>query len=355
MDTQPQPSENTPQNGSRRGFNKKHAAIFILIVALLVGGGYLYYNHQQEYPSTDDAYVHGNIVYIAPQVDGRLKTVAAKNYNHVHEAAILFTIDPAPYEAALAQATAAYQLASQENKASSQDILAASADVTAQIATQKNTQLKYDRTMKLVADGDLPEQKANDAQASLINAKAAVAAAREKMAALIAKQGVSGKNAPAVREASAALLQTTLNLSYTNIEAPFDGQLGLVNAHPGSVVTMGLALTPLVQTNSFWVQANYKEDDLGRIKPGLPAAISLDMYPDTQFKGVVDRVSPASGSAFSLLPPENASGNWVKITQRFPVSIRLLDWDNSRYPLRVGASASVTVNTLASPLSLAQP
>ena len=351
MDTQLQPSANTSLNDSKNGFNKKHAAIFILTVVLLVAGGYLYYNHQQEYPSTDDACVHGNIVFIAPQVDGRLETVTAKNYNHVHEADILFTIDPAPYEAVLAQATAAYQLASQENKASSQDILAASADVTAQIATQKNTQLKYDRTMKLVADGDLPEQKANDAQASLINAKAAVAAAREKMAALIAKQGVSGKNAPAVREASAALLQATLNLSYTNIEAPFDGQLGLVNAHPGSVVTMGLALTPLVQTNSFWVQANYKEDDLGRIKPGMPATVTLDMYSDIEFQGVVERISPASGSAFSLLPPENASGNWVKITQRFPVSIHLLAWDNKRYPLRIGASASVTVDTLAAPIN----
>ena len=250
---------------------------------------------------------------------------------------MLIQVDPASYESQLNKAKAAYQVATEENKAASEGILAASSNISTAAANLRKVQLNFRRTMTLVAEGVLPEQEADTARAALTTAQDALttaqdalAGARAHMAQLVAEQGAEGEEAPAVQEAAAALMLATLNLSYTNISAPSDGELGKVNVHPGSVVNEGQALMPLVVAESYWIQANFKEDDLGRIRPGMPASVELDMYPDTTFTGTVESISPASGSAFSLLPPENATGDWVKITQRFPVSIRLKDADNQR-------------------------
>ena len=323
--------------------------ITVAVLLILLIAAYFYVEHQKKYPNTNDAYVHGNIIYIAPQVGGRVSVVNVDNYEQVHAGEMLIQIDPASYESQLNKAKAAYQVATEENKAASEGILAASSNISTAAANLRKVQLNFRRTMTLVSEGVLPEQEADTARAALTTAQDALAGARAHMAQLVAEQGAEGEEAPAVQEAAAALMLATLNLSYTNISAPTDGELGKVNVHPGSVVNEGQALMPLVVAESYWIQANFKEDDLGRIRPGMPASVELDMYPDTTFTGTVESISPASGSAFSLLPPENATGNWVKITQRFPVSVRLKDADNQRgkEPLRVGASVTVKVDTVA--------
>lgn len=143
--------------------------------------------------------------------------------------------------------------------------------------------------------------------------------------------------------AQAALEQAQLELSYARITAPADGELGEVDVQRGEVVQPGQALFPLVKAGSFSVGASFKEGDLVRIRPGEPATVTVDMLPDVRLKGVVQSISPASGTAFSLLPPEHAAGNWVKVSQRFPVKITLKE--NPQRPLRIGASAEVTVDT----------
>lgn len=321
----------------------------VAVLLLVIIAGYFYFEHQKNYPSTNDAYVHGNIIYIAPQIGGRISVVNVDNYEHVHAGEMLLQIDPSSYEAQLNKAKASYQVATEENEAASEGILAASTNISTAAANLRKVQINFRRTMTLVSEGVLPQQEADTARAALATAQDSLTSARAHMAQLIAEQGAEGEEAPEVREASAALMLATLNLAYTNIAAPADGELGKVNVHPGSVVSVGQALMPLVVAESFWIQANFKEDDLGRIQPGMPASVQLDMYPDSSFSGKVESISPASGSAFSRLPPENATGNWVKITQRFPVSVRLADADNQRgkEPLRVGASATVTVDTIA--------
>lgn len=323
--------------------------ISILVVAILGGAGYFYFEHQKLYPNTDDAYLHGDIIYIAPQVGGRISLVNVENYDFVHEGELLFQIDPASYQSQLNKAEAAYRLATQQNKADSQAILAASSEITSATAELRKTQLNYRRTMAMVSEGVLPAQDGDNARAGLATARDNLASAKAHMAQLVAEQGAAGSAAPAVQEAAAALMMASLNVSYTNIPAPVSGQIGKVSVHPGSMVAIGQAMVPLVVDNSIWVQANYKESDLSRIKTGMTASVQLDMYPDKTFKGTVDSISPASGSSFSLLPPENATGNWVKITQRFPVSIILSHNDGlyGKYPLRVGASATVTVDTVS--------
>lgn len=144
--------------------------------------------------------------------------------------------------------------------------------------------------------------------------------------------------------AKASLDQAELNLAHTNIYAPADGYLVNFSVRPGTLITADQPLFALIENQQWWVDANYKETDLARIRSGQTAKIVLASYPDHIFKGLVQSISSGSGSAFSLLPPENATGNWIKVTQRFPVKVLILD-PAPKFPLRVGATASVTIDT----------
>ncbi|MDD1793629.1 HlyD family secretion protein [Enterovibrio makurazakiensis] len=329
----------------KRGFPFRNVFILVGVAAVLVAAAYFYVRHQEKYPSTDDAYVHGNILYIAPQVSGQLIEVNVDDFQHVDKGAVIARIDPSAYQARVEQAQAAYENATAANKATSDAIVGASARIRAASAQLLDVEAKYRRNMALVEKGLLPKQAGSDLKAELAAAKNNLDASRAAMSQLISEQGASGSAAPLVRQAAAALSEASLNLSYTSIVAPTSGTLGDVKVRPGSVVAPGQALMPLIEDDSFWVEANYKEDDIGRIDADMTANIVLDMYSDTSFSGVVQAISPASGSSFSLLPPENATGNWVKVPQRFPVRLSIKTEGNTR-PLRVGASATVTIDTL---------
>jgi membrane fusion protein (multidrug efflux system) len=147
-----------------------------------------------------------------------------------------------------------------------------------------------------------------------------------------------------VEEAQAAVEQARIEFDNATIKSPVDGIVGKVSIRPGSMARAGVPIFPIVDSSSWWVDANFKETDLTRIHPGQKATVTVDIYPSREFSGVVEAVSPASTSAFSLLPPENATGNWIKLTQRFPVRVSLsLKPDDPA--MRLGASASVTVDT----------
>ncbi|WP_162063607.1 HlyD family secretion protein [Vibrio taketomensis] len=321
--------------------------ITVIIAAALAAASYFYVQHQKNYPNTDDAYVHANVIYIAPQVSGKVIGVNVSDYQQVSKGDLLFQIDPAPFQAQLDEARAAYEVALQNNAATDDAILAASANVKSAVAQLADAQSTYRRINDLVKKQLLPAQQLDDAKAKLSSAEENVIAARANMSQLIKSQGAQGTEAPEVKRAAAALSQATLSLSYTNIFAPQSGHLGKLSAHTGSVVASGQALVPLVEDNTYWVQANYKETQLENIRVGMPATIELDLYPKAAYHGVVKAISPASGSSFSLLPPENATGNWVKIPQRFPIMIQLTNVDeHPDFPLRVGASSNVTIDTV---------
>lgn len=316
-----------------------------VVLVILVLAGYEYIRYQEQYPSTDDAYIHGNILYIAPQISGQLIEVNVTDFQHVDKGMVVVRIDPAVYQARLEQAKAAYEAATSSNKASSDAILGASTQIRTASAQLSDIQEKYRRNIALVERGVLSKQTGDDLKAELVNAQNALDLSRTHMQQLISEQGTSGKDAPIVKQAAAALSEAALNLSYTEIAAPVSGKLGSVKVRPGSVLAAGQAMMPLIEDNVFWVDANYKEDAIGKIKASMKAKITLDMYPDTIFTGEVVAISPASGSSFSLLPPENATGNWVKIPQRFPVRLSIKAKANQPV-LRVGASATVTIDLL---------
>ena len=322
----------------------RNLLMFIAAGVLLASLGYEYIHYQERYPQTDDAYVHANILYIAPLVHGKLSAVNVSDFQHVDKGMVIARISSGLFQARLDQAQADYESAAAQNKGTSDAIVGASAEIRSSSAKLSDIQEKYRRNMVLVKKGVLSKQTGNDLKAELSAAKNNLDLARSHMLQLINEQGHSGKEAPAVKQAAAALSEASINLSYTEIVAPVSGRLGKVNVRPGSVVSPAQAMMPLVEDDSFWVQANYKEDHLKYIQPGMTASIVLDMYPEVPFQGKVIAISPASGSSFSLLPPENATGNWVKVPQRFPVKLSI-ERKRDQPAFRVGASATVTVNS----------
>ena len=234
-----------------------------------------------------------------------------------------------------------------------QKIAADQAAVDAARADVKNRQAEHDdakanmrRVAELMAKHSIAKAKADDARYRLDEARAALGAARADLQHALQERGAPGEQNAQLRLAEAEVAQARLDLSYTRITAVVSGILGAITVRPGTMVQAGQMLFPLLDDKSFWVDANYKETDLHRIHTGQSATIAIDIYPDKTFKGVVESISPASGVAFSLLPPENATGNWVKVTQRFPVRVRITD-ASPRYPLRIGASSHVTVDTMS--------
>ncbi len=322
---------------------KKLIPLLVIITAIALGTLYYFYENYY-YPSTDDAYVNANIPYIASQINGKVVTVNVLNHQAVKAGTVLFTIDPTPFQDALDQAQGQYLVAQQQYKADQAAIQVAMANLASSQASLVLNEKNTKRMLELVKvgyastqDGDQAIANLKSAQANLDGNLASLAEAKENLLTQESQIKVSKAN----------LNTAQLNLSYTVVKAPVDGIVSDLSLRPGMVVTAGNNLFALVNSASeYWVDTNYKETQLERIKAGQSAKIQLDMYPGVTFDGYVQSISAADGTTFSLLPAENATGNWVKITQRFIVKVMIPHTAlQDQYPLRVGASAEVTVNT----------
>ena len=321
-------------------FNK-NSIIGLSVLVVVIAGAIVYYEYANYYPSTEDAYIKTYIVNIAPQVYGRVDGVYVKTNDEVKKGTLLFSIDPRPFElvveknrAALSWSQKKVQLADQEIKVSKTLVKQAKANFDFADETYKRmTSLNKD---KIVTDQNedkfIQQLKISDSRM-----KSALLGLYEN------EQRYKIAEA-AVLEARAELDQAKLNLSYTKIYAPANGYVSDCYLAVGEYVNIGQQVFAFIDTDLWWVQANFKETDLARIRPGQKAEVSIDIY-DRTINGTVMSVSFGSGVTYSLLPPENATGNWVKVVQRFPVRILIKD-DDKGYPLRVGASVKVKVNTI---------
>jgi membrane fusion protein, multidrug efflux system len=274
------------------------ASIGGTIALVIIYSALVYFGH---HPSTEDAYVQADTINVAAQVTGPVDTIAIKDHELVQQGQLLFTIDPAPYKIAVAKAQATVDAAR-----------------AAALLTEQNGQ----RILRLVKMGQEAKATGDLAQSQLDSARAALAADEAELA------------------------QAQLDLQHTRVVAPRAGIVTQFLLQPGNNITANNTLFILVEQDHFWIDANYKETQVARIQPGQPVKIVLDMFPKHVFRGIVDAVSSASGAVSSLLPPENASGNWVKVTQRFPVKI-LIQNPDGKFPLRAGATATATIDTTA--------
>ncbi|WP_045465877.1 HlyD family secretion protein [Vibrio hyugaensis] len=317
--------------------------LFLLICAIAFGAMYWSWQYSDGHPNTEDAYVRAKILSVAPQVQGQVISVEAKDFQVVNKGDLLLKIDARPYLLAVKQAKAAYQLAVQQHDVADKQVTEAVAGLDAARSNLTEAQLEYKRTNSLVKRKLASDQDLDTAKNKLANAQASLEQARATVEKAIANRGEEGAEAAVVQQAAAQLAQAELNLSYTDITSPVDGIAGEINTHTGSVVGVGQTLFPVIVKDSYWVRANFKETDLTHIKAGMHAEVVIDMYPDVVWDAKVEELSPASGTSFSLMPPENATGNWVKIKQRFPVRLTL-EVPEGAPQLRVGASSEVTVD-----------
>jgi len=315
-----------------------------LILTGVAGSIYGYNVYNEHYPSTDNAYVVASAVHVAPQVSGQVSEVFVSNNQRVKQGEALYQIAEEPFRYAVEAAQARLDLVRQNVASDSAAVTSAEAEVHRQEVLLQNAEIRAKRNRELQVNNYIAQQSVDDAEAELRSASAGLAVARAKLTEAREKLGITGESNQAIREARAALDQAQWELAHTRVTASCDGAIAEKRLNPGDAVNKGVASFVLVCNDTYWLDANYKETELQHIRTGQKVAINLDMYPGKEFHGVVESIGAASGVAYSLLPPQNASGNWIKITQRVPVRIRLLDPD-AQHPLRVGTSGVVRIDT----------
>lgn len=317
--------------------------ILLLIMAIIIlAGGVWYWLESRNQRSTDDAYVGAKVVQVSSLAMGPITSVAARNNQAVKRGDLLFEIDRRPFEVALSQAEAKLKQAQKGARQDFSELLATEADVARQQAELANAQGNLDRTRSLIAKNFVSKQAEDDAQSKVKTATAILAEARAKADKARSALVANGELTPEIKLAMAEMDKAQLDIEHATVRASEDGWVTNFNLAVGTVVTPGSPLFALIVDKSFWVDANFKETELQGIRAGQKASISVDMYPDHPFTGEVESLASGTGTVFSLLPPQNASGNWVKVTQRVPVRLHIVDADPA-FALRVGATATVNI------------
>lgn len=312
----------------------------IVVVLLAIGGGlWGYWRYSTLYPSTKDAYVRANILTVASQVTGKVAAVHARENQLVAAGDPLFDLDDTDYIDAVTQAQAQVNSAREASGSYDQHVKAASAAIDSATAANDAAQAQLVRVQKLFDDGNAAQATLDQARSAALQAASGLRAAQAQFAQARAAREA---NRNSLTAAMAALRTAKLNLDRTKVTAPADGWVSNITLREGTVVTAFAPQFSIVENGEWWIDANFKETDLPRIAEGQPVRIFVDMLPGKTLTGKVGSIGRGSGSTFALLPAENASGNWIKVTQRFPVRIAL---DGNDPGLRVGASSSVRVDT----------
>jgi membrane fusion protein (multidrug efflux system) len=316
--------------------------IVALLLLVAIYFGVHYWRLAQRFVTTDNSYVNANRIELAAQVSGPVTVIHVQDQQAIKQGEVLFEIDAQPYQlavdAAEAQLDLAYQASSQDRAA----VAAARALVTQRTAELTNAQANEQRSKDLTEQKLISKQAAEAVMTEAKTAAAAVSAAQANLEQSLSALGKAGANNATVRAAAAKLAQTKLDLSHTKVIAPASGVIANFELRPGSMVQASVPIFTIIGDSEYWVDANFKETELRRIHAGQKARIIVDMYRDHEFKGEVQSLSGGSGQAFSLLPAQNATGNWVKVTQRVPVRVRVIDPD-AEHPLRIGTTATVHV------------
>lgn len=335
--------ESKPGNGGRR---KIGLVLLILILTGIVTGAWFWYKSKIEI-STDDAFVQGHIHRISARVPGHVIKVPLVDNQQVATGDLLVELDDADYRAKVANAAALVELARNETSGDYARINAAKAALQQAEARLKQAGLDLARGEALFAREVIPREQLEQLQTAHKVAAGAAAEARENLAQARTAVGAAqnGDLEARVARRAAELELARLNLVYTRIVAPVDGYVTRKSVEVGNNVSAGQPLLNLVQLDELWVEANYKESQLTHVEPGQKVTFTVDTYPGASFNGRVDSIMAGTGAAFSLLPPENATGNYVKVVQRIPVKI-VIDRDSDpQHLLRVGMSVVPTIYT----------
>lgn len=362
----------------RSSKKRKLFVVLFLMITIPVGGyyGFKAWRHYAMHVSTDNAYVQADVAQITPRLQGTVAEVRVQENWWVKPGQVLVRLDPRDYAVRLAEAQAALThaketvdqlfaavaVAEERKKAGQAQIQAAHAEVAAAQAELRWAELDFQRAKQLTEEKVVPVQRFDRAktlyeaavarvhakQQQLEEAKKAETTRERELEQARAALGSSTANERSthslVKQAEAAVQEAELNLSYCTLVAPIEGIVSRKAIEVGQRVQPGQPLMAVVPLHKVYIEANYKETQLTEVRVGQPAEIRADIYPGHIFRGKVESLSGGTGAAFSLLPPENATGNWVKVVQRLPVKIVLEEPPPSDLPLRVGLSVEVSIN-----------
>jgi len=333
-----------PPPKNRRGLLLRLLVAVIVLVA--IGWTVWYFVDGRWYEETDDAYVQGNVVQITPQVPGTVISIGADDGDLVHEGDVLVKLDPSDADVALAGAKADLANTVRKVRGLYNNVTSAQADVSArQIAVDK-ARADFNRRRDLAASGAISAEELAHARDALTSAESALSSSTQQFnnsKVLVDDTVVSSH--PDVQAASAKLRAAYLDDIRATLLAPVTGYIAKRSVQVGQRVQPGSPLMAVVPLHQVWIDANFKETQLGNMRIGQPVEIKSDLYGSSvKYKGKVQSLGIGSGSAFSLLPAQNATGNWIKVVQRVPVRIALDDADLVKHPLRIGLSTDVTID-----------
>jgi membrane fusion protein (multidrug efflux system) len=352
----------TPPLQGRANPKRRKALITVAAIVVVAGLGYGVYDWlvASHYESTDNAYVQGNVVQITPQIGGTVQAIYADDTDFVKAGQPLVQLDPADAKVALDQAESNLAQTVRQvrtlyatNGSLNAQVDVRQADVVKAQSEVERTNEDLNRRQQLAGNGAVSKEELNHAQSALANAKsqlvaaqAAVVAAREQLATNQAQtEGTSVEQHPSVQAAAAKVREAWLAAQRVGLPAPVDGYVAKRTVQLGQRVAPGAPLMSIIPLQQVWVDANFKEGQLRKIRIGQPVTLTADVYGKrVEYHGKVEGLGAGTGAAFALLPAQNATGNWIKVVQRVPVRVALDPKEITEHPLRVGLSMDAEVN-----------
>lgn len=341
------PTQPEAAAGNRRARRKLllgALAVAVLGVAAASVAYHLLYSRY--YEETEDAYVDGNQVQIAAAINGTVTRINVDDGDYVEQGQTLVELDPSDTQVALEKARANLAATVRKVRGQYADVSHYRAQVSTRKLDVKQARDDYQRRLELGNSGAVSREEVTHARDTLETAENALTSAQQQLNSTLALvEGTTLASHPEVQAAAATLRQAYIDNARARIKAPVSGYVAKRSVHPGAHISSGEALMAVIPLNQVWIDANFKETQLGKMRIGQPVEITTDLYGnDIPFHGTVESLGMGTGSAFSLLPAQNASGNWIKIVQRVPVRIQLDTQELQSHPLRIGLSTQVTVD-----------
>ena len=334
----------------RRRWGRMLLRLILLIVipaGAIVAGGF-WYEATGRFVTTENAYVKTNVIAVSADIDGRVTEVLVEENQHVDKGDLLFTMDPESHWMMVNMAEAKRETVRQDIAATRAEYHQIVAEIEEKKANVAYYRQEADRQRQLIGKAITTRARLDEAEFNLTAAKQVVATLRQKIRTVLARLGGDPSRAselhPIFMMAETELSMAKMNLGYTKIRAPIDGVVTRLKLEAGEWVESGEPAFGLIGVHRVWIEANLKETQLTHVRVGQEVTVEIDAYPDTVWTARVASISPATGAEFSVLPPQNASGNWVKVVQRLPVRIEIET--TPEHPLlRAGMTANVSVDT----------
>lgn len=343
----PAPPTTTPRPPSKRKWLRR--SLFALLPLALIVGAYWYVAGGQMM-STDDAYVQAERVGISTDVSGIVQKVDVTDNQHVAAGQVLYRLDPRQFQIALDNAKANLAQTALAIDSMKQDYKHMLSDAAAEQSQVDLDQTNYNRYATLLRSATVSQATYDQAQYTLQSDKNKLESLRQQAQTQLARLGgnvdIPTAQHPQYLQAQAQVAEAQRELDHTVVKAPFAGTVTEVpSVAPGKYLAASTTAFYLVDTDHVWIEATPKETELTYVRPGQAATISVDAYPNAQWHGTVESISPAGAQEFSLLPAQNTSGNWVKVVQRVPIRIRVDTSDKAQPPLRAGMSVELAIDT----------